>query len=95
MTDPDRSVDALTRGARHTGRLLCWSLVVGMVTAAVDLTAAPRTSWWQTLWPLPWYTACASVLLWAVLRVREKSATSHGDTPQTDEGACTEWDQAA
>ncbi|MFJ8785462.1 MULTISPECIES: hypothetical protein [unclassified Streptomyces] len=96
MTDPDRSVWSLALAVRWAGRLLCWSLGAGMVAAAVDLTVAPRASWWQTLWPLPWYTTAASALLWAVLRAREKCVLSGGDDdPQTDEEVYAEWDQAA
>ncbi|WP_266388047.1 hypothetical protein [Streptomyces canus] len=96
MTDPDRSVWPLALAVRWAGRLLCWSLGAGMATAAVDLTVAPRASWWPTLWPLPWYTTAASALLWAVLRAREKYVLSGGDDdPRTDEEVYAEWDQAA
>ncbi|MEU9325372.1 hypothetical protein AB0D91_16445 [Streptomyces canus] len=96
MTDPDRSVWPLALAVRWAGRLLCWSLGAGMATAAVDLTVAPRASWWRILWTLPWYTTASSALLWAVLRAREKYVLSDGDDdPQTDEEVHAEWDQAA
>ncbi|MEV2216315.1 hypothetical protein AB0H86_33670 [Streptomyces sp. NPDC050997] len=69
-----------------------------MATDAVDITIAPHSPWWQTLWPLPWYTVCASALAWALLRAREKSAgapVGGDDDPRTDEDVRTEWDQAA
>ncbi|MFE6284311.1 hypothetical protein [Streptomyces sp. NPDC057877] len=72
--------------ARHAGRLLCWSLAAGMLTAATDLLLAPSPAWWHTAWPLPWYAACASAVTWAVLRSREKRAAA--DRPP-------EWERAA
>ncbi|MEU0070976.1 hypothetical protein ABZ027_15745 [Streptomyces sp. NPDC006332] len=101
MTDPDipdRPVGPLTRAVRYAGRLLCWSLGVGMAAAAVDFIVSPDAPWWQTIWPLPWYTTCASALAWALLRAREKSTggpADGDDDPRTEEDVHTEWDQAA
>jgi hypothetical protein len=99
MTDPDRPVapvGPLTRAVRYAGRLLCWSLGVGMAAAALDVTVAPSARWWPALWPVPWYLTCASALAWALLRAREKSVAGGGDDdPQADEEVYAEWDQAA
>ncbi|GAA2485149.1 hypothetical protein [Streptomyces gobitricini] len=62
-----------------------------MTTAALDLVLAPRAPWWGTIWPLPWYLTCASVLTWAVLRAREKTAQCPPDGDDDQNG----WDQAA
>jgi hypothetical protein len=101
MTDqdrPDRPTGPLTRAVRYAGRLLCWSLGIGMATAAVDITVSPHAPWWRALWPLPWYLTCASALAWALLRAREKSVgrpADGDDDPRTDEDVHVEWDQAA
>ncbi|MFI6209102.1 hypothetical protein ACIBAI_22295 [Streptomyces sp. NPDC051041] len=80
------------RAVQRAGRLLCWSLAAGMITAFTDLLLGPHTGWWHTLWLLPWYLTCLSVPAWAVLRAREKAA--HRQTSE-DEDFHDQWDQAA
>ncbi|MGW8066562.1 hypothetical protein ACVV2G_30825 [Streptomyces ziwulingensis] len=80
-----------TRAVQRTGRLLCWSLAAGMTTAATDLLLAPRTPWWDTAWPLPWYLTCLSLPAWTVLRAREKAARRASDEDPSQDG----WDRAA
>ncbi|MFI0137831.1 hypothetical protein [Streptomyces luteogriseus] len=69
-----RTSDRPARGVQYTGRLLCWSLATGMVTAAAELVLEPQATWWNALWPAPWYLTGLSIPLWALLRAREKAA---------------------
>ncbi|WDV51953.1 hypothetical protein PV963_17015 [Streptomyces coeruleorubidus] len=73
-----------------SGCLLCWSLAAAMATAAVDAVLDPQARWWDAVWSLPWWLACAATLAWAVLRVREKAARRppYG-------GSRSDWGQAA
>jgi hypothetical protein len=73
-----------------SGRLLCWCLAAGMASAAVDAVLAPQARWWGTMWPLPWWLACAAVLAWSVLRAREKA-----DRPPPHDSVPSDWEQAA
>ncbi|MEU1848743.1 hypothetical protein ABZ499_05495 [Streptomyces sp. NPDC019990] len=81
----------LDRAVRRAGRLLCWSLASGMVTAAADLVLDPRAAWWRSAWLVPWCFTGLSVLAWAVLRARQKAAQ------RRDEGDVSpgEWEAAA
>ncbi|MER7404737.1 hypothetical protein ABT373_20125 [Streptomyces sp. NPDC000070] len=89
MSEPGRTLpscrtsapsDRLARGVRYTGRLMCWSLATGMATAATDLVLETQATWWNALWPAPWYLTGLSIPLWALLRAREKAAQqSDGD----------------
>ncbi|KOG43134.1 hypothetical protein [Streptomyces resistomycificus] len=93
MTQPVRPTPTpIPRAVRHTGRVLCWSLALGMITAAVGAThLAPHAHWWHVAWPLPWYLTGASAVAWGVLRVHEKA----GFAPPTEEEPPREWEQAA
>ena len=91
MPDPVRPSPTPTpRAVRYAGRLLCWNLAVGMVTAAVG-ASDPHARWWHLAWPLPWYLTCASAVTWGVLRVHEKADSS----PPGEEEPPREWEQAA
>ncbi|GGY45583.1 hypothetical protein [Streptomyces djakartensis] len=76
---------------QRVGRLLCWSLAAGMLTAAADLVLDPRAAWWRSLWLLPWYLTGLSVLAWAVLRARQKAA----QRPDEEDVSPERWEQAA
>ncbi|MDJ0460719.1 hypothetical protein [Streptomyces sp. H27-C3] len=58
----------LHRATQWAGRLLCLSLAVSMVGAAVETLAHPAGSWWQ----YTWFLAPALLVGWVVLRVLEK-----------------------
>ncbi|MEW2266065.1 hypothetical protein ACGF5T_30815 [Streptomyces sp. NPDC047853] len=79
------------RATQWAGRLLCWTLAAGMITAAADLLLAPRAPWWGALWPVPWYLTGLSLAAWAVLRAREKAT----QRPPDEEHLPDNWDQAA
>ncbi|WP_030238793.1 MULTISPECIES: hypothetical protein [unclassified Streptomyces] len=86
MSEPGRALPV-----QRAGRLLCWSLATGMVTAAADLVLDPQTAWWRSLWLLPWYLTGLSVLAWAVLRARQKAA----QRPDEDDVSPERWERAA
>ncbi|MGI5426077.1 hypothetical protein [Streptomyces sp. CA-179760] len=73
-----------------SGRLLCWSLAVAMIAAALDAVLDPHTRWWGVVWSLPWWLAGAAGLAWVVLRACEKAARR----PPCD-GVRSDWEQAA
>ncbi|MFB7090474.1 hypothetical protein [Streptomyces sp. NPDC056296] len=81
----------LTRAVQWAGRLLCWSLAVGMTTTATELLLAPQAAWWPAVWPLPWYLTCLSTLAWTVLRACEKAS----QRPPDEDTLPDHWDQAA
>ncbi|MBQ1100430.1 hypothetical protein KBY55_31295 [Streptomyces sp. b94] len=81
----------LTLAVQWAGRLLCWSLAVGMTTAALDLLLDPQAPWWRTVWPLPWYLTSLAIPAWAVLRAREKAS----QRPPDEDTLPDSWDQAA
>ncbi|MFF7307797.1 hypothetical protein [Streptomyces sp. NPDC008137] len=72
------------------GRLLCWSLALAMVAAALDAVLHPHSGWWGAAWPLPWWLAAGAALAWIALRAREKARRR----PPRD-GARSDWAQAA
>ncbi|MEU0388604.1 hypothetical protein [Streptomyces chartreusis] len=89
MAEPGQSRFQVS-AVRLSGCLLCWSLAAAMITAAMDAVLHPHARWWGAVWSLPWWLACAAVLAWIVLRVREKAARRppYGGT-QSD------WERAA
>jgi hypothetical protein len=65
-----------------------------MTLAAVDLVLAPRAPWWSPAWVLPWCLVGGCLLVWAVLRAREKAARRPpGD--EAGQGAPDDWERAA
>ncbi|MBB5794971.1 hypothetical protein [Streptomyces caelestis] len=73
-----------------SGRLVCWSLAAAMVTAGVDAVLDPRAGWWGAVWSLPWWIFGAAVLMWGVLRSREKA-----DRRPPHDSVRSHWERAA
>ncbi|MET8899872.1 MULTISPECIES: hypothetical protein [unclassified Streptomyces] len=80
--------------AQWAGRLLCWSLALAMVTAAVEALFHPGAAWWPLAWPVPWYDTPITALAWGLLRLREKAMGRPPCDDQEDLPA-EDWDQAA
>ncbi|OIJ66244.1 hypothetical protein [Streptomyces mangrovisoli] len=78
---------------RWAGRLLCWTLAAGMLTAAVQAGLRPGAGWWRALWTLPWWLAACSVMLWAGLRAAEKRRLRLARA--ADEGVPADYDRIA
>ncbi|MCV2458155.1 hypothetical protein OEB94_02465 [Streptomyces sp. ICN988] len=65
-----------------------------MAATTADILTAPQAGWWPYTWPVPWHLICLSALVWALLRAREKSASSppaEGNDKLREE----EWEEAA
>ncbi|MFF7603612.1 hypothetical protein [Streptomyces parvulus] len=90
MSAPGRRRTAV----QWAGLLLCWSLALAMVSAAVEALFHPGAAWWPLVWPVPWYLTPVAALTWGLLRLCEKA----GGRPPGDERhdlPAEDWDQAA
>ncbi|WP_432101480.1 hypothetical protein [Streptomyces sp. WAC 04229] len=90
MSAPGRRRTAV----QWAGRLLCWSLALAMVTAAVEALFHPGAAWWLLAWPVPWCLTPITALAWGLLRLREK-ATGRPPCDDQEDLPAEDWDQAA